>query len=159
MTTAYDFTATAIDGTQRELSEYRGRVALVVNTASHCGLTPQFAGLQGLYDRFADRGFVVLGFPCDQFAHQEPGTEEEIAAFCETGYGVTFPMFAKIDVNGAGAHPLYQWLRSQKRGALGGPIAWNFAKFLVDADGAVVRRYAPTTTPDKIAADIDALLG
>lgn len=159
MTTAYDFTATAIDGTPRALADYRGHVTLVVNTASHCGLTPQFAGLQELYETFADRGLVVLGFPCDQFAHQEPGTEAEIAQFCETSYGVTFPMFAKIDVNGADAHPLYAWLKAQQRGPLGGAIKWNFTKFLLDAEGNVVHRYAPTTTPDKIAADVETLLG
>jgi glutathione peroxidase len=158
MTSAHDFSATGIDGVDRPLSQYRDSVVLIVNTASQCGLTPQYAGLQELYDTYRDRGFVVLGFPCDQFAHQEPGTEAEIAAFCETSYGVTFPMFAKVEVNGEHEHPLYAWLKEQRRGALGGAIKWNFTKFLVDRDGAVVNRYAPTTVPAKIAADVAALL-
>ena len=159
MTSAFDFSARAIDGTEQPLSRYQGTVALVVNTASQCGLTPQYAGLQELYDTYRERGFVVLGFPCDQFGHQEPGTEAQIAEFCETTYGVTFPMFAKVDVNGVGAHPLYTWLKEQQRGSLGGSIKWNFTKFLVDGQGSVVDRYAPTTEPAKIAGAIEALLG
>ena len=158
MTTLHDFTATSIAGQEVDLSEYRGKVVLVVNTASKCGFTPQYAGLEEVYERYRERGLVVLGFPCDQFGHQEPGGEDEIAEFCQLNYGVSFPMFAKIDVNGSGAHPLYAWLRSQKGGVLGDKIKWNFTKFLVDPDGAVVGRYASTTKPEKIAADIEALL-
>jgi len=159
MTSLHDFTATAIDGRQVDLSAYDGQVVLVVNTASKCGFTPQYQGLQELYDTYRERGFAVLGFPCDQFAHQEPGTEEEIAAFCERNYGVTFPMFAKIDVNGADAHPLYQWLKKEHGGLLGGAIKWNFTKFLLGRDGQVVDRYAPTTEPARISGDIETALG
>jgi glutathione peroxidase len=130
----------------------------VVNTASKCGLTPQYEGLQQLYDSYSDRGFVVLGFPCDQFGHQEPGAEAEIAEFCELNFGVTFPMFAKIDVNGADAHPLWRWLRTEKGGVLGDAIKWNFTKFLVGRDGRVIKRYAPQTTPDQLAGDIEQAL-
>ncbi len=158
MTTAYDFTATGIDGAERQLADYRGQVALVVNTASQCGLTPQYAGLEGLYETYRDRGFVVLGFPGDQFGHQEPGTEEEIAAFCESSFGVQFPMFAKIDVNGDDTHPLYGWLKDEKSATSGGAIAWNFTKFLVDREGEVVQRYEPQTDPESIAPDIEKLL-
>jgi glutathione peroxidase len=159
-TTAWDFQADSLAGQPTPLSAFRGRVALIVNTASRCGLTPQYRGLQALYERFADRGFVVLGFPCNQFGHQEPGGSDEIAQFCETNYGVSFPMFGKIDVNGDSAHPLFQWLKAQKPGVLGiEAIKWNFSKFLVDRDGRVVERYAPTTEPDAIAADIERLLG
>ncbi|MCD9154925.1 glutathione peroxidase [Aeromicrobium duanguangcaii] len=158
MTTAWDFSATTIDGIDRQLADYRGKVALVVNTASQCGFTPQYGPLQELYDTYADRGFVVLGFPCDQFGHQEPGAEDEIATFCESTFGVQFPMFAKVDVNGDGAHPLFRWLKSEKKGILGGAIKWNFTKFLVDPQGNVVKRYGSTTSPKDIAADIEALL-
>lgn len=158
MTTAYDFEATAIDGTPRDLADYRGSVLLVVNTASKCGFTPQYEGLEKLYRTYAGRGLVVLGFPCDQFNHQEPGTADEIASFCSTTYDVTFPLFAKIDVNGDDAHPLYRWLRGEKGGVLGGRIKWNFTKFLLDREGTVVKRYAPTTKPEAIADDIEALL-
>ena len=158
MTTLHDFEATTLDGADKQLADYRGKVILVVNTASKCGFTPQFAGLEELYRQYADRGLVVLGFPCDQFAHQEPGNAEEIASFCSTEYGVSFPMFAKVDVNGADAHPLYAWMRKEKSGMLGGAIKWNFTKFLLDADGAVVKRYASSTKPEKIASDIEALL-
>ena len=151
MTTAYDFTARDIDGVEQPLAAYRGKPLLVVNVASKCGFTPQYAGLQALYARFHEQGLEVLGFPCDQFGHQEPGDESEIKSFCSTRYEVTFPMFAKIDVNGANAHPLYQWLKSEKAGILGTEaIKWNFTKFLVDRTGRVVRRYAPTDTPEKI---------
>lgn len=126
MTSLHDFTATSIDGTETDLAAYDGKVVLVVNTASQCGLTPQYGGLQQLHDTYADRGFAVLGFPCDQFGHQEPGDETEIAAFCESSYGVTFPMFAKVEVNGDGAHPLYRWLKEEHGGILGGAIKWNF---------------------------------
>ena len=159
MTTAYDFTARNIDGVEQALAAYRGKPLLVVNVASKCGFTPQYAGLQALYGRLHGQGLEVLGFPCDQFGHQEPGDESEIKTFCSTRYDVTFPMFAKIEVNGANAHPLYQWLKSEKAGILGTEaIKWNFTKFLVDRTGRVVRRYAPTDTPDKIEKDIAAVL-
>jgi len=158
MTSAHDFSATAIDGIERQLVDYKGKVILVVNTASQCGFTPQYKGLEDLYRTYVDRGLVVLGFPCDQFGHQEPGDEEEIATFCERNFGVTFPLFAKVDVNGKDAHPLYQWLRSEKSGMVGNKIRWNFTKFLIDPDGNVVNRYGSTTTPEQIADDIEALL-
>lgn len=158
MTTAWDFSAKTIDGLDQQLADYRGQVALVVNTASQCGFTPQYGPLQELYDRYADRGFVILGFPCDQFGHQEPGSEDEIATFCESRFGVKFPMFSKVDVNGSDAHPLYKWLKSEKSGVLGGAIKWNFTKFLVDPQGNVVKRYGSTTKPQDIAEDIESLL-
>ena len=158
MTTVHDFDATGIDGLEQHLSDYRGKVLLIVNVASQCGFTPQYGPLQKLYEDYAERGLVVLGFPCDQFGHQEPGTEAEISQFCDSRFGVTFPMFSKIDVNGKDAHPLYQWLKSEKSGLLGGAIKWNFTKFLVDAEGNVVKRYGSTTTPDAIAPDIERLL-
>ena len=158
MTNVHDFQATTIDGEEKSLADYRGRVMLITNVASKCGFTPQYAGLEKLYETYEDRGLVVLGFPCDQFGHQEPGDEAEIANFCSLTYDVKFPMFSKIDVNGSGAHPLYQWLKSQKAGLLGGRIKWNFTKFLVDGDGNVLKRYAPTTKPADIAADIEAAL-
>lgn len=157
-TTAHDFSATSIDGVEQQLADYKGQVILVVNTASQCGYTGQYKGLESLYRTYADRGLVVLGFPCDQFGNQEPGAEEEIAAFCERNFGVTFPLFAKVDVNGRDAHPLYQWLRSEKGGVVGNKIRWNFTKFLIDTEGNVVKRYGTTTTPDQIAEDIEALL-
>jgi glutathione peroxidase len=135
-----------------------GDVVLVVNTASECGLTPQYEGLQRLYDTYAGRGFAVLGFPCDQFGHQEPGTEDEIASFCERNYGVSFPMFAKIDVNGGDTHPLFRWLKDEKSGLLGGAIKWNFTKFLLARDGSVVDRNAPQTEPAALVADIEEQL-
>jgi glutathione peroxidase len=150
-----DFSATTIDGKDQDLGTYVGDVVLVVNTASACGLTPQYEGLQQLYETYAPRGLAVLGFPCDQFGHQEPGTEEEIASFCEQNYGVTFPMFAKIDVNGPDAHPLYAWL---KQAAGGGDIAWNFGKFLLGRDGTVVARYSPQLEPDDLVSDIEQQL-
>jgi glutathione peroxidase len=159
MSTAYDFTARNIDGVEQPLAAYLGKPLLVVNVASKCGFTPQYSGLQALYARFHGQGLEVLGFPCDQFGHQEPGDESEIKSFCSTRYDVTFPMFAKIEVNGANAHPLYQWLKSEKAGILGTEaIKWNFTKFLVDRAGRVVRRYAPTDTPEKIEKDIAAVL-
>ena len=158
-TTAFDFTATDIDGAERPLSEFSGDVLLVVNTASKCGFTGQYAGLEELYEKFGERGFSVLGFPCDQFGHQEPGDEEQIKSFCSLTYDVSFPMFAKIDVNGSEAHPLYRWLRSEKRGALGDRIKWNFTKFLIGRDGQVIKRYASQTKPAKIADDIETALG
>ena len=158
MTALRDFTATSIDGHDVDLSTYDGQVVLVVNTASECGFTPQFAGLQELHDTYADRGFAVLGFPCDQFGGQEPGTEDEIAAFCERNYGVSFPLFAKVAVNGDDAHPLFQWLKQEKSGLLGGAVKWNFTKFLVSRDGEVVDRFAPTTEPAAIAEAIEKQL-
>jgi glutathione peroxidase len=158
MTTLGDFHATTIDGQDQDLGTYVGDVVLVVNTASKCGLTPQYEGLQKLYDEYAGRGLTILGFPCDQFGNQEPGTEDEIAAFCQQNYGVSFPMFAKIDVNGSDTHPLYQWLKSEKGGLLGGGIKWNFTKFLIARDGTVLDRFAPQKEPDELAGDIEAAL-
>ncbi|GAB3706991.1 glutathione peroxidase [Mariniluteicoccus flavus] len=159
MTTFHDFNAITLTGTDKALADYSGQVALVVNTASKCGLTPQFEGLEELHQRFGDRGLVVLGFPCDQFANQEPGTDAEIGEFCSMNYGVTFPMFSKIDVNGPEAHPVFRWLKEQKKGVLAGTIKWNFTKFLIGRDGQVIKRYAPTTQPEAIAADIEKALG
>jgi glutathione peroxidase len=156
--TLSDFSARAITGAELPLSRYAGQVVLVVNTASQCGFTPQYEGLERLHTTYAAQGLVVLGFPCDQFGHQEPGDDATIADFCELNFGVTFPLFSKIEVNGDGAHPLYRWLREEKGGVLGDAIKWNFTKFLVGRDGTVRKRYAPTTTPDKIADDIEAAL-
>ncbi|SIS08986.1 glutathione peroxidase [Williamsia sterculiae] len=158
MTTVYDFTATDIDGHQVDLDIFRGKPLLIVNTASQCGFTPQYKGLEALHREFADQGLEVLGFPCDQFGHQEPGNADEIKNFCSLTYDVTFPMFAKIDVNGGDAHPLYRWLRSQKSGVLGGRIKWNFTKFLVDRSGGVVDRYSPATKPEKLTDKIAKVL-
>lgn len=158
MPTLSDFSARAINGTDLALSSYAGQVVLVVNTASQCGFTPQFQGLEKLYETYEPKGLVVLGFPCDQFGHQEPGEDAEIDDFCQLNFGVTFPMFSKIEVNGQQAHPLYRWLREEKSGILGDAIKWNFTKFLVGRDGQVVKRYAPTTTPEQIADDIEAAL-
>ena len=159
MTTVHDYSARAIDGTERPLRDFAGKVLLVVNVASKCGFTPQYTGLESLQRKFQDRGFAVLGFPCDQFGHQEPGNEEEIRNFCSLNYDVTFPMFAKIEVNGAGAHPLYEHLKSAAKGILGTEgIKWNFTKFLVDRNGQVVRRYAPNDKPESLQQDIEALL-
>ena len=159
MTTISDFTATTLTGDERHLSDYAGQVVLVVNTASACGLTPQYAGLETLYQDLHDEGLVVLGFPCNQFGSQESGTEEEIGEFCQVNYGVSFPMFAKIDVNGEDAHPLFTWLKGEKKGLLGTKtIKWNFTKFLVGKDGNVLKRYAPNDTPDAMRADIEAAL-
>ncbi len=159
MTDLHEFSATTLDGAERSLADYRGQLVLIVNVASRCGFTPQYTGLEALYREFHERGLVVLGFPCDQFGHQEPGDADEIRTFCSTNYDVTFPMFAKIEVNGANAHPLYRFLKSAAPGVLGSEaIKWNFTKFLVDRDGRVVRRYAPTDTPEAIRADIERLL-
>ena len=157
-TTLADFHAATIDGEDCDLGDFLGQVVLVVNTASQCGFTPQYEGLQALYDQYADQGFTILGFPCDQFGHQEPGTEEEIGAFCQQNYGVSFPMFSKIDVNGDDTHPLYVWLKHKKSGALGANIKWNFTKFLIGRDGQVIDRYAPTTKPESITDDIRSAL-
>ncbi len=155
MTTVYDFSARDIDGNEQSLGNWRGKTMLIVNVASKCGFTPQYKGLEELWRDRRDEGLVVLGFPCDQFGHQEPGNEAEIKNFCSTSYDVTFPMFAKVEVNGDDAHPLYQWLKKEAKGLLGSEaIKWNFTKFLIDADGNVVKRYAPTDKPEKIEKDL-----
>jgi glutathione peroxidase len=155
----YDFSATRLDGHEQSLADYRGRVLLIVNTASACGFTPQYAGLEALYDKLEPEGLTVLGFPCNQFGAQEPGGAAEIGAFCEKNYGVTFPLFAKIDVNGGSAHPLYQYLKDEKPGLLGiEAIKWNFTKFLIDRSGEVVARYAPQTKPEELEEPIRKLL-
>ena len=155
----YDIDLVTIDGKPQKMDVYRGKTLLIVNVASQCGFTPQYAGLQALYDRFKDKGFIVLGFPCNQFGRQEPGSETEIEQFCSSHYGVTFPMFAKIEVNGENAHPLYKYLKSEKPGILGTEaIKWNFTKFLVGADGAVVKRYAPNDKPEAIETNLAARL-
>src|SRR6201996_290402 len=158
MASIYDFSAKSLSGQDTPLKDFAGKVMLIVNTASACGFTPQYKGLEALQQKFAARGFSVLGFPCNQFGRQEPGNAAEIGQFCESNYAVTFPMFDKIDVNGDSAHPLYQYLRREKSGLLGSAIKWNFTKFLVDRSGKVVGRYAPTTTPDALKKEIEALL-
>ena len=155
----YDISARNIDGTDQPLAAYKGKVVLVVNVASKCGFTPQYKGLEALWRQYQDKGLVILGFPCDQFGHQEPGDENEIKNFCSLSYDVTFPMFAKIDVNGPGTHPLYQFLQSEAPGILGSEgVKWNFTKFLVDRSGKVVKRYGSVDTPEKIEKDLAALL-
>ena len=159
MANVTDFSATTLDGAAQPLSAWEGQPMLIVNVASKCGFTPQYEGLEALYRKYKDRGFVVLGFPCDQFGHQEPGDEAEIRNFCSLEYGVSFPMFAKIEVNGAGTHPLYQHLKHEAKGLLGSEaIKWNFTKFLVDRQGRVVKRYAPADTPASLDADVAKLL-
>ena len=158
--TAYDFDATALDGSPQPLAQWQGKALLIVNVASKCGFTPQYAGLEQLWKNYRKRGLVVLGFPCDQFGHQEPGDAEEIRSFCSLTYDVSFPMFAKVEVNGAGADPLWKWLKAQKAGLLGiGAIKWNFTKFLVGRDGQVVARYAPTDKPESLVGAVEAVLG
>jgi Glutathione peroxidase len=154
----YDFSVKTAQGSEKSLAEYKGNVLLVVNTASKCGFTPQYAELEDLYKKYHEQGLEILAFPCDQFAHQEPGSDAEIQSFCQMNYGVTFPVFAKIEVNGKNAHPLYKFLRSQKRGALGDAIKWNFTKFLIDRQGNILNRYAPSVTPGEIAPDIEVQL-
>jgi glutathione peroxidase len=155
----YDFEALSIDGKTAQLSTQRGKVLLIVNTASACGFTPQFAGLERLWETYRDRGLVVVGFPSNEFGAQDPGSNDEIASFCQLNYGVSFPMMAKVKVNGAEAHPLWKWLTSEARGILGTQVVkWNFTKFLVGRDGQVLKRYAPTDTPEAIAADIEKAL-
>ena len=157
--TAHDFTLPDIDHNQINLADYRGKVLLIVNTASKCGFTPQFAGLESVYEEYKDQGFTILGFPCNQFGSQDPGSNDEIMEFCQLNYGVSFPIFGKIDVNGDEADPLFKHLKQAAPGALGSQrIKWNFTKFLVNRAGDVVKRYAPTTKPDAIASDIQALL-
>jgi glutathione peroxidase len=159
MTTLYDFTVDDIHGKPVKLDRYKGKVLLVVNTASECGYTPQFKGLEALYEKYKDKGLEVLGFPCNQFGAQEPGTAQQIATFCEVNYGVTFPLFAKIDVNGDNAAPLYRYLKAEKPGVLGTEaIKWNFTKFLVDREGTVRTRFAPNDTPESIAGDVEKAL-
>lgn len=155
----YDFEATGINGQSVKLSDYRGKVLLIVNTASACGFTPQYKGLQVLHEQYGSKGLVVLGFPCNQFGSQEKGSDDEISSFCELNFGVTFPLMHKIDVNGANAHPLYRWLTAEAPGVLGTKsIKWNFTKFLVGKDGQVIRRYAPQDKPENLATDIEAAL-
>jgi len=155
----YDFQAQSIDGQTLPLSRYKGQVLLIVNTASACGFTPQFTGLEKLHQQYGPQGLAVIGFPCNQFANQDPGDNEQIAGFCQRNYGVSFQMMGKIEVNGAGAHPLYQWLKHEAPGLLGTEgIKWNFTKFLVGRDGRVIQRYAPQDTPEKIAKDVEAAL-
>ncbi|WP_374566110.1 glutathione peroxidase [Ideonella sp.] len=159
MSSIYDFTAQTIDGKPVALSQFKGQVLLIVNTASACGFTPQFKGLQALWERYGKQGLTVVGFPSNEFGAQDPGSNDEIASFCEMNYGVDFPMMAKVEVNGTGAHPLWQWLKSEKPGLLGiEMIKWNFTKFLVGRDGQVLKRYAPQDEPEKIAKDIEAAL-
>lgn len=159
MTSIYDFKAKSLDGREIDLAQFKGKPLLVVNTASKCGFTPQYEGLEKLYEDYKDKGLVILGFPCNQFGAQEPGSAEEIGAFCMKNYGVSFPMFEKIDVNGSNAHPLYAWLKDEAPGILGSKnIKWNFTKFLIDRNGQVVDRYAPTTKPAELEKPIEKVL-
>ena len=158
MTTIYDFTAEHMDGSSQAFSDHKGKVLLIVNTASKCGFTPQFEGLEALYQQYKAQGLVVIGFPCNQFGSQDPGSNDEIGAFCQKNYGVSFPMMAKIDVNGKDAHPIFVWLKNQKGGLLTDGIKWNFTKFLIDSHGQVIDRYAPTTKPEAIRTDIEQAL-
>jgi glutathione peroxidase len=159
MSSVYDFSAQTIDGKTRTLADFKGKVLLVVNTASKCGFTPQYKGLEALHKKYSGRGFAVLGFPSNQFGQQEPGPDTEIAEFCEMNFGVTFPMFSKVDVKGPNAHPLYKYLTSEKKGLLGSEgIKWNFTKFLIGKDGAVIDRYAPTTKPEELEKDVERAL-
>ena len=154
----YDFTAKKMNGIEVKMDEYKGKVLLVVNTASKCGFTPQLAELEQMYKDYKDKGFEILGFPCNQFANQDPGSNKEISDFCLINYGVTFTMFEKIDVNGENTHPIYKYLKSNAKGIFGNEIKWNFTKFLIDVEGNVVDRFAPTTNPKKIRKDIEKLL-
>ena len=159
MSGVYDFTATSLSGQEVALSQYQGQVMLIVNTASNCGFTPQYQGLEALYQQFKELGVVVLGFPCNQFGHQEPGNSDQIGAFCEKNYGVTFPLFDKVEVNGAQAHPLFNYLKQHATGVLGSEaIKWNFTKFLIKKDGSVFNRYAPLTKPEDLISDVQKLL-
>ena len=159
MSTVYDFEALQINGKSVALSKFKGKVMLIVNTASQCGFTPQFGGLEELHKTYSDQGLAVLGFPCNQFGAQDPGTDSDIASFCQVNYGVSFPMMSKIDVNGPTAHPLYQWLSAEAPGLLGSKsIKWNFTKFLVGKDGKVIKRYAPLDKPADLAKDIESAL-
>jgi glutathione peroxidase len=159
MPSVYDFSANTLAGQPKALADFRGEVLLIVNVASKCGFTPQYEGLEALQKKYGEKGFAVLGFPCNQFGAQEPGDSAEIGGFCSLNYGVTFPMFEKIEVNGEGAHPLYAFLKKEKKGLLGSEgIKWNFTKFLVGKDGQVIARYAPNATPESISGDIDKAL-
>lgn len=159
MASVYDYSGKTITGHDKPIADYKGQVLLIVNTASKCGFTPQFKGLEAIYEKYKDKGLMVLGFPCNQFLNQDPGSDAQISEFCELNYGVTFPMFAKIDVNGDNAHPLFKHLTSAAPGLLGSKaVKWNFTKFLVDRNGKVISRYAPATKPEDIAADIERLL-
>jgi glutathione peroxidase len=159
MASVYDFSARLNGGLEKPLADYRGKVLLIVNTASRCGFTPQYKGLEELYRKYHERGLEVLGFPCNQFGHQEPGSDAEILKFCEVNYGVSFPLFAKIEVNGAGEHPLYKFLKGEAGGLLGDDIKWNFTKFLIGRDGKILGRFATLTAPEKLEADIEQALG
>ncbi|WP_217587328.1 glutathione peroxidase [Lentibacillus saliphilus] len=154
----HDFSVKQMDGTEKSLADYKGDVLLIVNTASKCGFTPQFEGLESLYHDYKDRGFVVLGFPCNQFAKQDPGSDQEIADFCQVNYGVSFPMFSKIDVKGDNADPLFKYLTNEAKGVLTKQVKWNFTKFLVDREGNVIDRYAPKTKPEQLKEDIEKVL-
>ena len=158
MATIYDFTATASNGQEINFKDFEGKVLLIVNTASKCGFTPQFDGLEKLNEKYRDRGLVIIGFPCNQFAHQDPGTDSEIEGFCRLNYGVTFQIMKKVDVNGKDAHPIFKYLRSQTKGLLGDKVKWNFTKFLVSKNGKTIKRFAPTVEPEKLEKDIEALL-
>ncbi len=155
----YDFKALTSKGKELDFAQFEGKVLLIVNTASKCGFTPQFAGLEQLNQEYKDRGLVVIGFPCNQFASQDPGSDSEIEGFCQLNYGVTFQIMKKVDVNGSEAHPIFQYLKSQTKGLLGSSIKWNFTKFLISRDGKTIKRYAPTTKPEKMKNDIEAMLG
>lgn len=158
MSNIYQFQAELLDGQEQSLAVYEGKVLLIVNTASKCGFTPQFTGLEKLYQKYKDQGLVILGFPCNQFGGQDPGSNEQIGAFCQKNYGVSFPMFAKVDVKGAGAHPIFRYLTNNSKGVLGSGIKWNFSKFLIGRDGKVINRYAPTTKPESLEEDIEKAL-
>lgn len=158
MTNVYQFEAELLEGENKSFSDYQGKVLLIVNTASKCGFTPQFAGLEKLYEQYKDKGFEVLGFPCNQFGGQDPGSNDQIGAFCQKNYGVSFPMFAKVDVKGPEAHVIFRYLTNNSKGILGNGIKWNFTKFLINKNGQVINRYAPTTKPEDIAADIENAL-
>ena len=159
METIYDFKALTSRVQELDFAQFRGKVLLIVNTASKCGFTPQFKGLEELNQKYKDRGLVTIGFPCNQFNHQDPGTDSEIEDFCQLNYGVTFQIMKKIDVNGDGAHPIFKFLKSKTKGLLGSAIKWNFTKFLISRDGEVIKRYAPITAPEKIVKDIEEMLG
>ncbi|EQA45672.1 glutathione peroxidase [Leptospira broomii serovar Hurstbridge str. 5399] len=154
----YELTATLNSGKEKKLEDYKGKVLLIVNTASECGFTPQYKGLQEMYDKYKSEGLEILGFPCDQFGHQEPGTDDEIQNFCQVNFGVQFPLFKKIEVNGDGAHPVFKYLKNEAPGLLGKAIKWNFTKFLIDKQGNVIKRFAPTTPPEKIDEKVKELL-
>ncbi|WP_349929379.1 glutathione peroxidase [Acinetobacter sp. A1-4-2] len=158
MTNIYQFEAELLDGKNKSFADYQGKVLLIVNTASKCGFTPQFAGLEKLYEKYKDQGFDVLGFPCNQFGGQDPGSNEQIGAFCQKNYGVSFPMFAKVDVKGPEAHILFRYLTNNSKGILGNGIKWNFTKFLIGKDGKVLNRFAPTTKPEELESEIEAAL-